>query len=184
MKILQTIRTKFVYAAVGGVAAGVSHFRPFKIGLGPDEVLALYGLLVQHTGTVADITTVSMWALLQKGEIEADGVVPAGAESVWIGNRQDNDIIVRGAYSIVALAGNVNRQNWGPQDIKFPEPIFVPRSPTMEYMNTDANYDISYWTTLFYKKLKASPREISLLLKQWVGRKQNVVSNIPPTIDE
>lgn len=186
MPRIDQMHTKHVSIEVtsANVTANTSFYRPFNIHLGAEQIIAIHAILVQMLPSFApDNAEYQSWALLQKRLVRGDDVEALRPIRGFIGD-EDNDLLVRGVFSFATLATAVDQQNPDPQYIKFPEPIWVPRSPTFEVQGQTGNLNIFMYATLFYRKHKVSKDQLIGLMKQFVGRKQNVVSTIPRVIDE
>lgn len=177
-----TTRHVSVNVGQGSVTADRSFYRPFNIHVGQGAALALYGLIVQSFVAITDANDNHTWALLQKSQTLADNVDDPSGSIFFRGG--DRDIIVRGQNSFIVSTGILQRHFVQPHQIWFPKPIWVPRSPTMEFMASTGNVDLKFMATLFYQKQAVSEKDVKQLLKQWIGRKQDVVSSAPRVIDE
>lgn len=136
-------------------------FRPFDIGLGVDEYLELH-MLVVYIFAIGAVDYLADWGLLQKNLRNVDGAA--------VGNRPflrlDNDLLANGIFVYNALT-----QATATKDIvKFPKPILVPRSPSMEFIST-LNAASSMSAMLFYK-IKRNKSTVLKLMKQFKGRGQ------------
>lgn len=119
------------------------------------------------------------WALIQKDELAEEAIsIPEPLNDV----EQDNDLLARGTYHYTTTVPQ-RSEPLSREHFVFPEPIFVPRSPTF-VMDTALADTLNASASLYYKKYKATEEVVLQLLKRYRGRKQDVVSNVPRVIDE
>lgn len=159
-----------------------SRMLPFKIGLASNEIVKIHKIRTKVIPNTADQAGRLDWALIQKNEItelEQD-------LGLLFTRDEDFDVLARGHFSFVngAISAFTNRNSTFKEDVDFPIPFVVPRSPTIELFTDNNNIAWAFGAELYYTKERASDNDILGLLKIWHGRKQNVVSNIPPVIDE
>ncbi|MEE8209020.1 MAG: hypothetical protein V3T88_08745, partial [Nitrosomonadaceae bacterium] len=164
--------------------SGNNIVRPFKIGLSPLEVLFIHKLRVMMQANAADATQNTSWMLIQKDERTSDDVLLRSGNPFTATGEQDydHDLLVAGIFQNIVLTGASNSSYGAPQSDTFDPPIIIPRSPT--FVLRSGNVPVTVIASLYYTKKKVSKQDVIGLLKKWVGRKQDVVSNVPPTIDE
>ena len=160
------------------ITASQSRIVRFNVGMGPKESLILRKLVVYVSPS--DIIQTTNWALLQKDEAQDDIAVT----NPFFRNG-DKDILARGIFNFNTATTNATpqRQINRRVDLDFDPPFILPRSPSFE-IHVSASTFIVISASIYYTKRKESDSFMNKLLMKWIGRKQNVVSNIAPTIDE
>jgi len=180
----EQLYSKHVSVDNKSVDAGASAVRPFKIGVTDNTILKIWGLVVCPGGIVSDVTAEIQASLIQKDETEADNVStgPLGADLE--ANIRDNDLMMQMVWFIASAAGGDNierRQDLSMKTIMLPKPMLIPRSPTLVLHSHDTQITMANLTaSIFYEKVEVTPAFKMKLFKQYVGRKQDVVSNIQP----
>jgi len=169
MKIDQLrVRLTSVALSAASVTQNTSQYRPFGIKLARNEVLALYALWVNPTPVDApDVDSIIEWALLQQDLVAGNNVVPP--LGVIRRRDSDGDIVARGMFTTAQIAANQGLQAFVPQWIYFPDVIWVPRSPTLEFITSSATQDLFLSASLYYKKYVATDDQVRQLMKQYKG---------------
>lgn len=153
-------------------------YRPFAISLGRQEVVDIYGLRVAWVAGPIDYASRIEWGLIQKSEKMSDdadlGIGPLGTTS----RSADNDLLLRGKFErFLTSEAGINDTPFR-EMIWLPLPITVPRSPTLEVRSSSGTTAVVFDGDLYYVKRRTTDVEIRALMKQFLGRKQNVVSNV------
>ena len=188
-----TLSQLYVKTVVVGALVGVdqSFIRPFQIPTGKLQALFLKAIHVRFHSDSNQNARVQ-WALIQKNELFGDFVIvgPLAENQDTPASVSDNDLLVCGEFEIVVSTAGVNiqeRTKVKDYIINFPEPICVPRSPTLVVHNHSEGSGAITATliaTLFYQKKVVGLDFVTGLLKQFIGRRQDMESNIPRVIDE
>ncbi len=161
----------------GTITAGQSRLRRFHIGLGRNESISIHRMYIylQHM----NVLTTMNWALLQKDERSNL------TQTNPLFRNDDNDILARGIFTTTTTTTTAEpqRQIVMRQEVVFDPPIIIPRSPSLE-VHSSASVAVSIGADLQYIKRKETDKFISVLLMRYLGRKQDVVSNVPRVTDE
>lgn len=176
------VQVKRVSLVTNWVVPARSRMLPFKISLAQDEIVHVLKFRIRIAPALEAVSSRLDWSLIQKHEVS----VLEQDLGALITRDEDFDTMARGnfQYATGAITAEVNRNRIEPDDIDFPQPFRVPRSPTLELYTDSTTPNWAVQAELYYQKERVSNKEVMLLLKRWVGRKQNVVSNIPRVIDE
>ncbi len=186
--VLEQLRMKSVGMTSANIQAGESSVRPFGIALGKTQILLIHGVQVMAL-TSSNINAFVQWYFIQKNELRADGISTGILAQELTDNVgvNDADIFAMGQHKFVISTASDNiqlRQEHLTRMIWFPKPICVPRSPTFILHNSSQSPStLSYrWliASLYYETRSVPFDIVRSLLKQFVGRRQDVVSNIPP----
>lgn len=179
------LQVKHMALTFNPAQAGNAMVAPFQIGVGDKQALCLKKLVVFQS-QVSDAELRIDWRLIAKSEVarEADGK-PYALSNSAVGVAEDNDLISWGNFQFFAAAGaEGDKTVKGPTTIEYPEPgIIIPRSPSMVF-RFSADITWTVYASLYFEKHILKSDDIIKLLKMWKGRKQDVVSNVPPVIDE
>jgi len=189
-KVLTQLYNKSVVVAAA-MPVDQSFARPYQLPIGKLEVLLLWGIHVRfHTDS--NQSALIQWSLIQKNELPANNILagPLNLDQEAEAAVTDHDHLVCGHFEVIISTAGVNIQQRTFVDIEriwFPIPICVPRSPTLVIHNQSGGsgtISAQLIATLYYQKKIVGLDFVTGLLKQYIGRRQDPVPNIPRVIDE
>lgn len=179
------LQVKHITNTFDPAEAGNAIVVPFQIGVGDKQALCLKKLVVFQS-QVSDTELRIDWRLIAKSEVAQEASSgPNSLSNSADAAVQDNDLLAFGNMQFMTGAGGEGDKTVAmPYQIEFPHPGFIiPRSPSMVF-RWSADTIWTVYASLYYEKRVMKSAEIITLMKMWKGRKQDVVSNVPRTIDE
>lgn len=176
MKTIYVAATSFDSSMVQNRATRVR----YNIGVGWNEVIEIHGIRIR-ADIVQDQNIELQWKLIAKDESVAFTSASVTAPNA---DDNDNDMLIRGWFQNYLDASSRKEDNPHRETVWFPIPFVIPRSPSLELVDTAGSINLKVASEVYYTKKIVSRLELAKVVKRFYGRKQIPVHNVPPTIDE